>query len=147
MPNSHAGDQAPEAETGKTPDEFVAMAKQKGYDAPEAEAGTMAPGWALTPLCRDGVNAGSIGLVSTQPGDRTEGGDTSHDPTVPKPGHPGGPVSRALAAQPRLAGEVVGLAPLPVALLGLGPQAGQPLTQESLIHAAPPEPTSQHSSD
>ena len=30
-----------EAKTGKTPNEFVAMAKQKGYDAPETKAGTI----------------------------------------------------------------------------------------------------------
>lgn len=30
-----------EAKTGKTSNEFVAMAKQKGYDAPETKAGTI----------------------------------------------------------------------------------------------------------
>jgi Domain of unknown function (DUF4287) len=30
-----------EAKTGKTPNEFVAMAKEKGYDAPETKAGTI----------------------------------------------------------------------------------------------------------
>ncbi|HEV2869957.1 MAG TPA: DUF4287 domain-containing protein, partial [Actinomycetota bacterium] len=30
-----------EAKTGKTPNEFVAMAKEKGYDAPGTKAGTI----------------------------------------------------------------------------------------------------------
>jgi hypothetical protein len=30
-----------EAKTGKTPNEFVAMAKGKGYDAPQTKAGTI----------------------------------------------------------------------------------------------------------
>ncbi len=30
-----------EAKTGKTPIEFVAMAKEKGFDAPEAKAGVI----------------------------------------------------------------------------------------------------------
>jgi hypothetical protein len=30
-----------EAKTGKTPNEFVAMAKEKGYDGPETKAGTI----------------------------------------------------------------------------------------------------------
>ena len=30
-----------EAKTGKTPNEFVAMAREKGYDAPETKAGTI----------------------------------------------------------------------------------------------------------
>ena len=30
-----------ETKTGKTPNEFVAMAKKKGYDAPETKAGTI----------------------------------------------------------------------------------------------------------
>ena len=89
------------------------------------------------------MNTGPIGLVATPPGDRTEDGDTGHDPTVATMGRPGSPFGRALATQPPLASQVVGLVPLPVALLGLGPQAGQPLTQESLIHAAPPKPASQ----
>lgn len=33
-----------EEKTGKTPNEFVAMAKEKGYDAPETKAGTIV-GW------------------------------------------------------------------------------------------------------
>lgn len=31
-----------EAKTGKTPNEFIAMAKQKGYDDPATKAGTIA---------------------------------------------------------------------------------------------------------
>ena len=30
-----------QAKTGKTPNEFVAMAKERGYDTPETKAGTM----------------------------------------------------------------------------------------------------------
>jgi hypothetical protein len=30
-----------EEKTGKTPNEFIAMAKEKGYDAPETKAGTI----------------------------------------------------------------------------------------------------------
>jgi Domain of unknown function (DUF4287) len=30
-----------ETKTGKTPNEFVAMAKEKGYDAPDTKAGTI----------------------------------------------------------------------------------------------------------
>jgi hypothetical protein len=30
-----------ETKTGKTPNEFVALARQKGYDAPETKAGTI----------------------------------------------------------------------------------------------------------
>ena len=30
-----------EAKTGKTPNEFIAIAKEKGYDAPETKAGTI----------------------------------------------------------------------------------------------------------
>ena len=30
-----------EAKTGKTPNEFVAMAREKGYDTPETKAGTI----------------------------------------------------------------------------------------------------------
>jgi uncharacterized protein DUF4287 len=30
-----------EAKTGKTPNEFLAMATEKGYDAPETKAGTI----------------------------------------------------------------------------------------------------------
>jgi hypothetical protein len=31
-----------EAKTGKTPNELIALAKEKGYDAPEVKAGTIA---------------------------------------------------------------------------------------------------------
>jgi hypothetical protein len=30
-----------EAKTGKTPDELITLAKEKGYDAPETKAGTI----------------------------------------------------------------------------------------------------------
>ncbi|MEJ7748660.1 MAG: DUF4287 domain-containing protein [Candidatus Limnocylindrales bacterium] len=30
-----------EARTGKTPNEFVAMAREKGFDAPDTKAGTI----------------------------------------------------------------------------------------------------------